>query len=123
VETYPTDELWVATEKVHGTNFSFIYDGETLRHAKRSSFLKDTDSFNNFQAMSKKHADKVKTLFTHLRADIPTLKVIKIFGEFYGGLYPDVKGKSKAIQKTIFYSPEVDFEAFDLFYETTDGES
>lgn len=123
VESYATDELWVATEKVHGTNFSFVYDGEKLRHAKRTSYLEDKDSFYNFQEMSKRHADKIKAIFTHLRADIPTLKVIKVFGEYYGGIYPDQKGKSKAIQRTIFYSPEVDFEAFDLFYETTDDET
>src|SRR5206468_2273355 len=46
---------------------------------------------------------------------------IKIYGEFYGGLYTGVKGKFKAIQKTIFYTPELEFEAFDLFYNTNDG--
>lgn len=51
----------------------------------------------------------------------PNLKLIKIYGEFYGGIYPDIKSKNKPIQRTIYYCPELDFEAFDLFYETTDS--
>lgn len=72
--------------------------------------------------MSKKYSDKIKTIFAELRTEIPALKMIKVYGEFYGGIYPDMKG-GKAIQKTIFYCPEADFEAFDLFYETEGDDS
>jgi hypothetical protein len=74
--------------------------------------------------MSKIHEDKIKTIFTLLRVEIPTLKLIKVFGEFYGGAYPELEGKSKAkpIQREVYYSPDVEFEAFDLFYKTTHGD-
>lgn len=55
-----------------------------------------------------------------MRARIPNLSAIKVYGEFYGGVYPDSKSKNKAIQKTIFYTPELEFEAFDLFYQVTE---
>ena len=48
LETYSTEELWVATEKVHGTNFSFIHNGSAFKCAKRTSLLENTDSFYNF---------------------------------------------------------------------------
>ena len=48
IESHSTEEIWVATEKIHGTNFSFIHDGNTLTCAKRNSFLKDNDKFFNF---------------------------------------------------------------------------
>lgn len=31
--------LWVVTEKIHGANFSFIYENGQLRLAKRKDYL------------------------------------------------------------------------------------
>lgn len=30
---------WVVTEKVHGTNFSFVYENGNLKFAKRKEYL------------------------------------------------------------------------------------
>jgi Rnl2 family RNA ligase len=117
VENYPTSELWVATEKVHGTNFCFVHDGETLTCAKRTSYLKKNDSFFNFQTIVSKHGEKVKMIFEEMRGKIENLKSIKVYGEYYGGIYPNMNTKNKPIQRTIYYTPELEFEAFDLFYE------
>jgi hypothetical protein len=43
-----TDDLWVATEKVHGTNFCFNYDGKDLVCSKRTSYLAPKDKFFGF---------------------------------------------------------------------------
>jgi hypothetical protein len=48
IEEHTSEELWVATEKIHGTNFCFEYDGENLRFAKRTSYLGATDKFFGF---------------------------------------------------------------------------
>ena len=64
----------------------------------------------------KKYEPLVKMIFDELKASIHNLSLIKIYGEYYGGVYPEVQGKNKAIQKTIFYTPELEFEAFDLFF-------
>jgi hypothetical protein len=46
---YNTEELWVATEKIHGTNFSFICSDENgLQCARRTGLLDMKESFNNF---------------------------------------------------------------------------
>jgi len=43
------DNIWVATEKVHGFNYSFICDGVTVCPAKKGSTLSPTTGFNNHQ--------------------------------------------------------------------------
>ena len=48
---------------------------------------------------------------------------MKVFGEFYGGTYPNIKSSNKPIQTSIVYTPELEFEAFDLFYETKEGKT
>ena len=48
IDNHTTEEPWVATEKIHGTNFSLIYDGEKVTAAKRNSLLKDNDKFFSF---------------------------------------------------------------------------
>lgn len=122
IDEHQSDELWVATEKIHGTNFCFIHDGNELICAKRNSFLKPTDKFFNFQVIVKKHSDKVAELFKAFKEVQPDAKLIKIYGEFYGGIYPNVKSGNKPIQTTIVYTPELEFEAFDLFYHDINDE-
>ena len=49
IENHKGEELWVATEKIHGTNFCFECDGTSVVCAKRNSYLKDSDKFFSFQ--------------------------------------------------------------------------
>ncbi len=36
---------WAVTEKVHGANFSFVYENSSLKFAKRKEYLSWTDDF------------------------------------------------------------------------------
>ena len=38
---------WVAIEKIHGANFSIIFDGEKIICARRKAILKDDEAFYN----------------------------------------------------------------------------
>jgi hypothetical protein len=42
------DEIWVMTEKIHGSNFSFIYNGIVLQCARRNDILKPGENFHNY---------------------------------------------------------------------------
>ena len=42
-EQVPADMQWVVQEKVHGTNTSFLYDGNDVKFAKRTSILGDDE--------------------------------------------------------------------------------
>ena len=39
---------WIATEKIHGSNFSFVTDGTSVAVAKRTGLLQPVDKFFNW---------------------------------------------------------------------------
>ena len=48
-EQVPADMQWVVQEKVHGTNTSFLCDGNDVKFAKRTSILGDDEKFYDYQ--------------------------------------------------------------------------
>lgn len=94
--------LWMATEKLHGANFSFWCDGTEVKVASRTQFVDGT--FYNCQAVINKYSDSVMSLFKLLNGEH---KELVIYGELFGG----------NVQKEVEYG-EKDFRAFDL---TLDG--
>lgn len=107
---------FVVQEKVHGANFSLITDGKTLKSAKRTSLLEDTDNFYNHTAIKELYFEKVLTLFEAIKAKYPETKSITVFGELFGGSYQDVEQARGAmkVQKGVFYAPYNEFYAFDI---------
>lgn len=90
--------MWMATEKLHGANFSFWCDGNEVKVASRTQFVDGT--FYNCQAVINKYSDRVMNLFKALPKDT---KQIVIYGELFGG----------NVQKEVEYG-EKDFRAFDM---------
>lgn len=68
--------LWYATEKIHGTNFSFITDGINIAYAQRSGVIED--NFMNHKAFVHKISDKILELGKYF--DQP----IQVITEYYG---------------------------------------
>lgn len=112
---------WVVTEKVHGANFSFVYEHRELSCAKRKEPLQWSDDFFGFQAVASAIEENVLGLMEQLSVDVKADKYI-LYGELYGGSYPhpDVAPDPdvQAIQTGVYYSPSVGFCAFDLAVET-----
>ena len=69
-----------------------------------------------------KHGKKIREIFNSVKLLVPNLKLVRVFGELYGGLYPGVKSEFVHVQKEIYYCHDLDFEAFDLMYDVTDSE-
>lgn len=117
---------WVVTEKVHGANFSFIYENGTLKFAKRKEYLSWTDDFFGFQLVANKLEDKILRLFEQLSNEIKGEKYI-VYGELFGGKYPHPKvnpvNDLHAIQTGVYYTPTIEFCAFDIAIETNDLDS
>ena len=117
---------WVVTEKVHGANFSFIYENGILKFAKRKGYLKWTDDFFGFQLMVNKLEDDILRLFEHLSNEIIGEKYI-VYGELFGGKYPHSEVNPikdlHAIQTGVYYTPTIEFCAFDIAIETNDSDS
>lgn len=117
---------WVVTEKVHGANFSFVYENGSLKFAKRKEYLNWTDDFFGFQLVVSKLENNILRLFEKLSSDIAAEKYI-IYGELFGGKYPHPEvvplKDIHAIQTGVYYTPDIEFCAFDIAIETDGSDS
>ncbi|MBQ8810224.1 MAG: hypothetical protein IJZ69_07810, partial [Bacteroidales bacterium] len=68
-EQVPAGMQWVVQEKVHGTNTSFLCDGNDVKFAKRTSILEDDEKFYDYQELVDEYKEKVISLFNHLKQD------------------------------------------------------
>ena len=113
---------WIATNKIHGANFSFWCDGNEVKCAKRSSFIGQTANFNNWELIYDRYANNILDLYKHLQyentLDGVEIESITVYGEIYGGHYkhPEVASIPGAVkvQKGVCYCPHNDFAAFDI---------
>lgn len=108
---------WVVTEKVHGANFSFVYEDRTLKFAKRKEYLSWNDDFFGFQLVVNKIEENIIRFFEDVSSNIEGGKYI-VYGELFGGEYPhadvQVDSNVNAIQTGVYYSPSIKFCAFDI---------
>lgn len=88
--------LWMATEKLHGGNFSFWCDGTEIRTASRSQFVDGT--FYNCQAVINRYSQGILDWCQQ-----KGVSDFVVYGELFGG----------NIQKEVQYG-EKDFAAFDV---------
>ena len=121
-----SNEEFVVQEKIHGANFSFYCDGETVLCGKRSSILQGEEigQFFNADSLLSQHKSKILEIFNHVRLikffdkESTDVTSISIHGELYGGTYPhdnvDKNNSAKKVQKGVFYSPDNEFVAFDM---------
>lgn len=114
-----TGSEWIATEKVHGSNFCFETDGEKVEYASRSKKLDaDADFFNFKETMPKYHPFALQA-FRLAKHVCPDLQRLLIYGEYFGGWYPGAENLPerekglKKVQGGIAYSPGHHFLAFD----------
>ena len=108
---------WVATEKIHGANFSFTYANGTLHYAKRKSILDWNHDFFGFQHVVARLEVQIVALFEALSTNYRAQQ-ITIYGELFGGAYPHHEVNKiahlNAIQTGVYYSPDIHFCAFDI---------
>jgi Rnl2 family RNA ligase len=108
---------WVVTEKVHGANFSFVYENRQLKFAKRKEYLSWNDDFFGFQLVVNEIENSILRLFEDLSARENGYRHI-VYGELFGGKYPHPEVEADenlhAIQTGVYYSPGIRFCAFDI---------
>ncbi|KAF0973467.1 hypothetical protein FDP41_008171 [Naegleria fowleri] len=108
--------------------------------AKRKSLLKDSDSFFYFQKVKERLQPVMQQLFqlveekfstssssnnnnnnyTSMNNNENNLRHVYIFGELFGGYYPNMPqlpGIEQPIQTGIWYSNDIEFYAFDIAIE------
>eukprot|EP01124_Arcella_intermedia_P028349 TRINITY_DN5741_c0_g1_i1.p1 TRINITY_DN5741_c0_g1~~TRINITY_DN5741_c0_g1_i1.p1 ORF type:complete len:398 (-),score=89.71 TRINITY_DN5741_c0_g1_i1:121-1293(-) len=114
------DIEWYMSEKVHGANFSIsTTDGVNLVPAKRTSLLKESDSFFNYLVMLELIKPTVKTAYDIIKKTYNDVTLVTFYGELFGGLYPhpQVKAVPKVshVQKGVYYCPDLKFYVFDIW--------
>ena len=117
---------YVVQEKVHGSNICFVTDGETVCFGKRSGFVEGDENFYEHEKLLDRYRFKIIALFSIVKENISEIETVTIFGEMFGGNYPHPKVKNDLsipiIQKGVFYSPEHDFYAFDIYVTSAKNE-
>lgn len=113
---------WIATEKIHGANFSAITDGNTVSWARRSGLIGKAEKFYNYQKVTQSLENDIKDLFTQIKFanKKKDIEFIQIYGELFGGAYPHnevpkIQGACK-VQDGVYYHPDNQFMIFDGRY-------
>lgn len=116
---------WVVTEKIHGANFGIVTDGSVVRFAKRKEFLQPEEDFFDYQSLKPQLVEQAKEIFKILQADRDDLLKVFVYGELFGGEYPhpDIPAVPyvQAVQTGIYYSPKIEYCAFDMAVEMKDN--
>jgi Rnl2 family RNA ligase len=109
------------TEKIHGSNFSFITNGEEIREGKRTSVIGESESFQGCHTIVDGLRPQILELFkevSNLNGGIDGIEQMQVFGEIFGGFYPhdDVPPDNNVgrIQKGVYYHPSIRWRAFDI---------
>ncbi len=98
---------WIATEKVHGTNYSAVYQwagptagtGWTVKYAKRSGIMDPNEHFFCCQALNPDFERWMPQMLTLLQRkfNMPNIARIQAYGELFGGKFqhPQLKKTSE----------------------------
>ena len=96
---------YVAREKIDGANFQIYFKrGNSVKFGKRSSFLKEDDSFFNYQEAVKKIQHIVEKIDTMIQEDEIGHQELRLFGELFG---PGINGR-------VDYGDSVNILFFDM---------
>ena len=120
----PEGTRFVVQEKVHGSNCSFLCDGQDIQFAKRTAVVSGEEDFYQWQELAGRYRERIFKVHGMIKECFSDLQSIIVYGEMFGGAYPhkDVKriGAMSAIQKGVYYCPGHDFYGFDIYVYTPD---
>lgn len=106
---------WVATEKVHGANYAFHFDGTELKVAKRTAFIEEGEKFYDHIPVKERYTQAIYKMWKALSFDgINGPKSLVVYGELFGGNYGGVTTGSSKVQKEVDYLHYQDFIMFDI---------
>lgn len=101
--TEAAKDIWYISSKIHGSNFSIIYDGNEFKFASRSGILEQGVGFFGYQEVVKDKLEAVKIIYSILSVDKEPEELV-IYGEIFG----------PGIQKGVNYGSKKDFRYFDI---------
>lgn len=100
---------WVVTEKIHGANYSFWFDGQDeFRPAKRTCFIEEESNFFGHKDVIKKY----KESFIKAAQKVYPGEEVALYGELCGGSNEEYK---RPVQLEVYYFDHFEFLAFTLY--------
>jgi Rnl2 family RNA ligase len=108
------NEEWICMEKIHGVNLSFLTDGGEVVIGKRVSVIEESENFFCCKKILNKYSKDILDLYYLIRADIRETVSIQIFGELFGGYYPNLISMGIPVQREIWYSNQIDYLVYDI---------
>lgn len=108
------DKLWYQTEKIHGANASFAYDGENVTINSRRAKLGDNDFVGMFSEL--KHElenESFVSMLKKLKTD--KVEVVYVFGEVFGAGVQNMK-------YDLNVNRQKGFKVFNVILKLTDEE-
>uniref|UniRef100_A0A6C0AEP7 Uncharacterized protein n=1 Tax=viral metagenome TaxID=1070528 RepID=A0A6C0AEP7_9ZZZZ len=81
---YKKINKWAVTEKVHGSNFSFIYDikSDSFKYAKRNAILEEDDDFFGYKNILDETIPKIKIIIDFLKKNFKTFQALRFLGSY-----------------------------------------
>lgn len=115
-KNYKKVKTWAVTEKVHGANFSFVYDvaSDTFQFAKRGGLLKEEDAFFGYRKILDHTLPEIRKIVEKVLQTFENCEQVIVFGELFGGNYPGFESDCAGVQEGVYYSPHLHFYAFDI---------
>ena len=116
---------WVATEKIHGAHLCVRVFDDGIDVAKRKAVLEEDDDFFGYRRSIGAQLGRFRRLYDAVRSERPCAALL-VYGEIFGGHYPhpDVREVDhvQEIQSGVYYTPSVEFMAFDIAIATAPGQ-
>lgn len=110
---------WAITEKVHGTNVQFGFDGE-YTVGKRTGFIEEGERFYNIQKFAEYYKGPIKAIYEECKKRYNCNSII-VFGELFGGSYPhkevEKDNTAQKVQKGVYYCPMNEIMFFDIYMD------
>lgn len=109
---------FVATEKVHGANFSIhAFPNGEIKFGKRSSFLRELPFNNHIEAVQEIEEQITQIIVEARKASIGRAPesegVVRIYAEIFGGIYDGISNH-KPVQKEVEYCQDIHIYLFDI---------
>lgn len=121
--------VWFVTEKIHGSNLSFMVTKDDIKVCSRNQVLdEDSQYYNIVKRMPDDIFQKLRYLFEGLSNlgkmgdTLGELEQVTVYGELAGGYYNN-KSNGTRIQKGVQYAPFNFFIGFDICLFYSDGSS
>lgn len=95
---------FIATEKLHGSNFAVYHDGTEFRYARRNGFLEETENFHESKRISETHKPDFAKIYNFCKDLYTGTSYVIIYGEIVGD----------GVQASIKYTNQNAFYIFDI---------